>query len=668
MREGDDTILIVDDNPANLQLLRMVLSDEGYSVRVATSGAMALKTISAAMPDLILLDIKMPEMDGYEICRLLQEDEEKKGIPILFISAQYSVEDETKGLGLGAVDYIVKPIRAPIILARVKTHLENYKHKEHLEKVVKERTAELEQRMDKLNHEISERKQAEKEIQRTKAILAKAEHMGNIGSWEFEHIKKKTYWSDELYLIFGLIPQDIEASYDSYVGYIHPDDKEMVIKAFSCSLKTKHPYDMVHRFKLKDDSIKYVNVKCETVFDKDSLPLKSIGMVRDISEEYKLQEQLNHKSKMDAIGQLAEGMAHDFNNVLSGIIIASQLLQEPDRHLDESGREYVEMILQASERATDLIKKLMAFGRKDNKMFSSIDIHTIIDETIALLNRTIDKKIKISVLKKAELSIVVGDDSALENSLLNLAINASHAMVDGGELRIETRNITLDKNYCDSSPFELSEGYYIEIEVRDTGSGIDPKNIEKIFEPFFTTKEQGIGTGLGLASVHETIQNHFGAVFVNSELGIGTVFHLYLPCSEKTITVKNYNEIPFQGSGQILLVDDEDLIRLTGKHLLEGMGFSVLLAENGLEALEIFERASSEIDLIIMDGMMPIMNGTKAFYKMREIDKNCKVILSSGFINEEDLNELKESGLSGFIQKPFRKNEFSKLLSEVLSL
>jgi PAS domain S-box-containing protein len=646
----------------------MILSDEGYSVRVATSGTMALETINAAIPDLILLDIKMPGMDGYEICRLLKADKTKKGIPILFISAQYSVEDETKGLELGAVDYIVKPIRAPIILARVKTHLENYKHKEHLEKEVKERTAELEHRMDKLNHEISERKQAEKEIQRTKTILAKAEHMGNIGSWEYENVKNKAYWSDELYLIFGLKPQEIEASYDSYTGYIHPDDRETVIKAFNYSLKTKKHYDIVHRFRLKDDSIKYVNVKCETVFDKDNNPLKSIGMVRDISEEYKLQEQLNHRSKMDAIGQLAEGMAHDFNNVLSGIINAAQLLQSPKINLDERGIKYVEMILQSSERASDLIKKLMAFGRKDKIMFTSIDIHTIIDETIALLNRTIDKKINISVSKNADLSIVVGDDSALENSLLNLAINASHAMPDGGELRIETRNITLNENYCASSPFELSEGNYIEIEVRDTGIGIDSENIKKIFEPFFTTKERGLGTGLGLASVYETIQNHLGAVSVNSEMGTGTVFHLYLPCTDEAASKEKINEIPLQGSGQVLLVDDEEIIRLTGKYLLEEMGFTVLLAENGLEALEIFKKANSEIDILIMDMIMPIMNGTKAFYRMREIDKNCKVIISSGFIKEENLNELKKAGLAGFIQKPFRKYELSRLLSEVLSL
>ncbi|MDA3811485.1 MAG: response regulator [Spirochaetaceae bacterium] len=394
----------------------------------------------------------------------------------------------------------------------------------------------------------------------------------------------------------------------------------------------------------------------------------------DITERKKAEEamresekKLRQSQKMDAIGQLAGGVAHDFNNMLSGIMGAAQLLKLPKRNLDEKGLKFIEMILDASTRAADLNTKLLAFGRKGKITSTSIDIHKIVDDTLVLLNRTIDKKIKISVSKNAENSLVTGDNSALQNSLLNLGINASHAMPDGGEFRIETRNIILNENYCNSSSFEISEGNYIEIEVRDTGCGIPPENIKKLFEPFFTTKKQGKGTGLGLASVYRTIQNHHGAINVYSEMGTGTVFHLYIPCSDEAVNNVQTEESVLAGVGQILIVDDEELIRVTGKYLLEELGYTVLLAENGLEAVEIFKRKNSEIDLVIMDMIMPQMNGSEAFNKLREIDKNCKVIISSGFTKDENLDELKKSGLAGFIQKPFRDYELSKLIAKVLN-
>ncbi|MBI9098107.1 MAG: DUF3365 domain-containing protein [Spirochaetaceae bacterium] len=379
------------------------------------------------------------------------------------------------------------------------------------------------------------------------------------------------------------------------------------------------------------------------------------------------EERLRQSQKMDAIGQLAGGIAHDFNNMLSGIMNAAQLLKGPKRNLDEKGLKFVEMILDASMRAADLNTKLLAFGRKVKITSTPIDIHTIVDDTIILLNRTIDKRINISVSKNAEDSIVMGDNSALQNSLLNLGINASHAMPDGGDLRIETRNIILNENYCHSSSFEISAGKYIEIEVRDTGCGISPENLKKIFEPFFTTREPGKGTGLGLTSVYGTIINHHGAINVYSDMGRGTVFHLYIPCSDEAVKNVRSEESVLSGVGQILLVDDEELIRVTGKYSLEEMGYTVLLAENGLEAVEIFKSKNSEIDLVIIDMIMPHMNGSEAFYKMRKIDKNCKVIISSGFTKDENLDELKKSGLAGFIEKPFRDYELSKLITEVLN-
>lgn len=384
-------------------------------------------------------------------------------------------------------------------------------------------------------------------------------------------------------------------------------------------------------------------------------------------EKLLLEKQLNHTRKMDAIGQLAGGVAHDFNNMLGGIMGAAELLKLTNKNLDERSDELVGIIMNASLRATVLIAKLLAFGRKSNDIVQNIDVHSIIDDSIAILSNTIDKSISIQFNRTAENSLIKSDSTGLENAIINLGINASQAMPQSGQLSFETSNIYFDKKYCEASPFEILPGNYIEIEVRDTGCGIELGNIEKIFEPFFTTKEKGSGTGLGLASVYGTVQKYNGAITVYSKVGEGTVFHIYFPI--KSEDVKPVKKRPTQktvrGTGKILLVDDEEMIRVTGGYILEDAGYEVITAKDGLEAVEIFMQ-DAKIDLVITDMIMPGMNGTETFYKLREIDSDCKVVLSSGFTKGESLSELTDAGLAGFIRKPFRNEELTTLLSIVL--
>ena len=389
--------------------------------------------------------------------------------------------------------------------------------------------------------------------------------------------------------------------------------------------------------------------------------------IDDVTKECELEQQLNHSRKMDAIGQLAGGIAHDFNNVLGAIIGAAELLQSPDAGLDSEASELVDMILQAGTRAADLTAKLLAFGRKGKITTSVVDIHEIIDNTVSILASTLDKIITISVHKEAAVHTIVGDASGLHNALINMGINASHAMPDGGSITISTGNVYLDNTYCENSSFEIEPGEYVEIQMRDTGCGIPRENIRKIFEPFFTTSEQESGTGLGLAAVYGTVQDHQGSISVYSEEGRGSVFKILLPCSYEEADAVQINPDVVTGSGKILLVDDEELIRTTGKLMLEKMGYTVLLAENGRSAVELFKQIYKEIDLVVMDMVMPEMNGGDAFEEMRRIDPACKVIISSGFSRSGNIDELKSLGLSGFIQKPFRNSKLSQLLAKVLS-
>ncbi|MCP3921849.1 MAG: transporter substrate-binding domain-containing protein [Desulfobacterales bacterium] len=470
-------------------------------------------------------------------------------------------------------------------------------------------------------------------------------------------------WNRTAELITGIIAKEAEGKGLLELIPEVVSDIEIIMK----SIRVKEIQKELNKSILENGEIHYDDI---TVY-----PLVTDGVegavirIDDVTREHELEEQLNHSNKMDAIGQLAGGIAHDFNNMLGGILGAAQLLEYSGKNLDEKSLEYINLIIKSSMQAGDLTSKLLAFGRKGKIISTDIDIHEIIDDTISILKNSIDKKVSISINKKAKSSIITGDDTVIQNALINLGINASHAMEDGGVLSFETGNIEINQNYCDASVFDINPGNYIEISVRDTGCGIDSDTLKHIFDPFFTTKEQGEGTGLGLASVYGTVQNHNGVINVYSEIGTGTVFHIFLPNSEegKVLSYTKETVKRGHGSGKLILIDDEEVIRITGKDILEEMGYEVTAFENALEAIEMFRKQYKEIELVITDMIMPKINGREVFYKLKEIDKDCRVILSSGFTRDEDVNDLKKNGLSGFISKPFKANELSELIKKVLN-
>ena len=412
-----------------------------------------------------------------------------------------------------------------------------------------------------------------------------------------------------------------------------------------------------------------ISASSSPIINDNEEVLGVVSVYRDITKESELQTRLYQSQKMESIGQLAGGVAHDFNNILAGIVGYAELLKFSKDHSRETQLKYIDMILKTADRATELTSKLSAFGRKGRVQSIPVDMHNIITETTDLLKQTIDKRIAIHIECDAYESTVTGDKSGLHNSIINLGINAWHAMEDGGSISITTRNIYLNHTYCLNNTFEMEPGNYIEIEFSDTGCGIPLDKINNIFEPFFTTKKQGKGTGLGLSSVYGTVQDHHGMINVYSEVDVGTTFHIFLPCSNKEFDNNENFTNPISYDLQplcILLVDDEIIIRSTGKALLEESGHIVILAENGREAVEKFEDNRDAIDIIIMDMIMPVMNGSEAFHAIKALDSDCKIFISSGFIKNESLDELYKNGLIGFIRKPFRLNELNTLLKSAV--
>lgn len=396
-------------------------------------------------------------------------------------------------------------------------------------------------------------------------------------------------------------------------------------------------------------------------------PISGIVLVfRDVTEKSKLDLEFQQAKKLESIGRLAGGVAHDFNNLLAGIIGYSEMLLL-ELHSDPRLQSYARAALDTAERAAKLTNQLLAFSRKGKMVSLPVDLHTSITSVINLLKSTTDRRISISASLDASSATVMGDPTLLESALLNLAINARDATAIGGAITIETNTVRLDQNSIAEASLDIESGEYVEIKVSDTGQGMSDEVKDHLFEPFFTTKEFGRGTGLGLAAVYGTAKEHHGAIKAKSNLGRGTSFSLYLPvCGIAVTEVKEDESERFSGSGCVLLVDDELIVRETASAMLRAIGYEVLLAENGTEALEIFKREEKQIKLVILDVVMPRLSGPDTFFALKNINKDVKVIFSSGYTFDNGGNELLSEGMFGFIQKPFRRNTLYKAIQESL--
>jgi signal transduction histidine kinase len=377
-----------------------------------------------------------------------------------------------------------------------------------------------------------------------------------------------------------------------------------------------------------------------------------------------LEERLRQSEKMEAIGQLAGGIAHDFNNQLAGIMGFAELLR--DRLGDEGLRRYAENILKASKRAADLTRKLLAFARRDILAKAPTDVHAILGEVVALLQHSVDKRIDIQVSLDATSSVIPGDPGELQNAFLNLALNARDAMPQGGRLILGT---TIFQHKRRKAGLDLAPGRYLHVAVTDTGIGMSAETKRHMFEPFFTMKGPGKGTGLGLASAYATVRGHMGDITVESEVGQGTTFHLYLPFgpaqpTEMEIVVP---DIRCQASGSILLVDDEEVFRDLGAEILRGAGYRVHTCNNGEDALSAVDQSGPKFDLVILDLMMPRLGGRDTLVALRKVDPLIRVLLVSGFPRGGEAQLVMDEGAAGFLQKPFQRADLLHAVANALA-
>ena len=416
----------------------------------------------------------------------------------------------------------------------------------------------------------------------------------------------------------------------------------------------------------KDGSHYTEDITISPVRDSSGVVTDFVAVKRDITEHLALSKQLSHSQKMEAIGTLAGGIAHDFNNLLMIIVGYADLLVQ-HKQSDDRERAKLEAIRKAAKDGAELVNQILTFSKRVESKVRPIDLNEEIRRIERLMTRMIPKMIHIELALEKDLSIINADPAQMEQIILNLAVNAHHAMPEGGRLIIETTNVTLREDYCKLHP-DAQEGHHVCLSLSDTGAGIEPGIVDRIFEPFFTTKEGAQGTGLGLSMVHGIVAQHRGHIRCFSEPGIGTTFKIYFPAVKSQVSddVSVTSEMPAFGTETILLVDDDIRIRdLTGEMLMMS-GYDVVLASNGQQALDIYRERGDRIALVILDLIMPSMSGNQCLKELLEIDPEVRVVISSGYSGTGSTNEPTVAGARDFVTKPYDMREILKVIRRTI--
>jgi len=491
--------------------------------------------------------------------------------------------------------------------------------------------------------------------------------------------------------MLGYDPQDLKAL--TFVDIAHPDDRQEMARLRSEARKGAiNAYETEKRYLKKNGDCLWVVVRATAIRDDQGKLQYWLGIIEDVTERKKakealkesekryrkilksikheekerkhLESQVLHAQKMEAIGTLAGGIAHDFNNLLMGFQGNISLMMM-DLEDDHPHQEFLHNMENYVKRGSELTRQILGFARGGKYEVKTTDINALIDKSADMFGRT-KKEIMIHKKFQEDLWSVNADRGQIEQVLLNLFVNAWQAMPGGGNLFLQTENVTLEEHDHDK-PYAIVPGKYVRISVSDTGVGMDKATQERIFEPFFTTKAVGRGTGLGLASAYGIIKNHGGIINVYSEKGHGATFKIYLPASAKRLMrEKTRREDVLTGSEMILLVDDEEMVADIGKDMLEKLGYKIIVANHGHEATKLLKTNHDQVDLVILDMIMPEMSGGETFNRLRAIKPDVKILLSSGYSLNGQASEIMQRGCNGFIQKPFNVKQISRKIREIL--
>jgi len=512
------------------------------------------------------------------------------------------------------------------------------------------------------------RKEAQANLEKSEARLSEAQQVAQIGSWELDLVNNRLLWSDEVYDIFEIDREKFGASYEAFLNAIHPEDREMVNKAYTDSVETHGYYEIMHRLQMPDGRIKHVQERGQSFYDEQGKPLRSIGTVQDLTRLHDMEEQLQQAQKMEALGTLVGGIAHDFNNKLAAITGNLFLAQGRVKDNPEA-IGHLKVVEQLGFEAADIIAQLLAFARKGRLNKVALLLVPFLKEASKLNRVAIPANIKYSLDYGNDLLPVMGDVTQLQQVFLNLINNARDAVagVESPRIDVDLRAVEPDRSFFERHPKLKQDVGYACLSVSDNGCGIAEAKLPHIFEPFFTTKDVGKGTGLGLAMAYGVVQNHNGAIEVESEIGKGTVFSVYLPLDPKaagSAAMKQADDV-VDGKGEtILLADDEWSVLDTFSEVLTSLNYKVLPARDGLEAVELYREHAQEIDLVILDIVLPELMGWEAAAEIRKINPEVKLLYCSGY---DTLREQPESVRDAkVLEKPYVLESVSRTIRQTL--
>ena len=633
-------VLVVDNNPVLLNLMHSFLSRQGYEVVTAEDGLSVLQILKRFKPDVIFLDLVMPNIDGEKLCRIIRGTPGMDRVKIVILSGLAAeLEINISDWGVNAC-----MAKAPfsVMSKSILTLLDRLEQND--------------------NHVESEVLGVEDIFPReiTTELLSVKKHLEVILSSISEGILETTadakvvFANPEAVSIIG--QAEVKLLGSDLLEIFRDADIPRILRLFKkgekSSTGTPDEFVLVNG--------KEVSVYITPIIGEND---KFIIVLTDISARKRLEADLRQAHKLEAIGTLAGGIAHDFNNLLMGIQGRTSLLLMNIDSLHPHV-EHLKAIEDIVRSGSDLTRQLLGFARGGKYEVKPVDLNEVIQKSADLFGRT-KKEIAIHCRCLPDLWPVEVDRGQIEQALLNLCINAWQAMPGGGDLIFETQNEYVNEVMAKS--YEAKPGKYVKITVQDTGVGMDERTRLRIFEPFFTTKEMGRGTGLGLASVYGIIKGHNGIITVESELGNGSTFSIYLPATDKLVIKENKtSEELYLGKETILLVDDEEVITDVSREILETLGYSVLIAGSGKEAIEIYEKKKDQIDLVILDMIMPQMSGGETFDILKAMNSDIKVILSSGYSLKGQAAKIIERGCQAFLQKPFSIKDLSKKVRSVL--
>jgi len=661
------TILVVDDEPESLALLTDILLGAGYQIRPADDGQLALESVLTKVPDLILLDIRMPGMDGFQVCRQLKARQESRGIPLIFISAADELEERVEGLRLGAVDFISKPFRSEELLARVRTHLELGRLRAGLEAQVAIRTAELQLANEQLRRDLVERNMIEQALRESEGRFRDLADTAPVIIWVTGPEREMTFCNRPGLDLAGRTMAELS----EWKNYAHPDDLHRLYPEFCAIMEARRPFQLEARLRRADGEYRWM---LHTGIPRfvERVYVGHIGTMVDITDLKRNHEQILATQKLESLGTLAAGIAHDFNNLL-GSICAQADLALSESPSDSPVREILDGIGGVAVRGSEILNLIMDYAgsKGDNAGFELVKLSSLIEEMIGFLQIFISKKAELEINLDHSLEAIPVNPAQIRRVVMNLVTNASEALEgQEGLIRISTASARLDHGVGFSGGVSLSPGEYVVLTVSDTGCGMTEQAQARAFDPFYTTK--AVGRGLGLSAVPGILSAHGGGIDLISVPRQGSTFRVFLPCDlgtpeERGRTIKAGGHSTPKNH-IVLFVEDEETLRLSVSKLLQKRGFGVIIAENGHAAVDLFRDHAEDIDIVLLDLTLPGMSGLEVFQELRGLKPDVKITFTSGYDPQGITpgSAFSEEVLSNFIRKPYRIDELVHVLHEAL--